>query len=51
MKMHPEPKITNFRLSEDKLRDMATDAIDIRRKIDEKAMLYNQVDSIPLHDE
>ena len=40
MQARPEPKIAEWRLSEEKLKEMAVQAIDIRLKIDEKAVLH-----------
>jgi len=45
---HPQPKIADWRLSEEKLRELALDAVEIRRTVDEKAALFHQVDEVAL---
>ena len=40
MQTRPEPKIADWRLSEEKLKELAVQAIDIRLKVDEKAVLH-----------
>jgi len=46
---HPELKIAQWRLSDERLRELAVQAIEIRQQIDEKAALYHRIDEVPLH--